>query len=220
MEMHRVQVLARVHHAPAHGVAGGIREPLGVRPRQPVDREQSPAPVSQQRILCRVLPRSDDEHAIVCGRRARCRRIDDERARELRVRAARHHRGGGRRAREVEVCPHGTRGEANVACLARREHERVGGAIVITQAPHHRAHIEKIVYGHAHLRARRNSKQRAGNRRVVSGLGERLHGERDAEVAIGEPRGVAELEGDGEGVVGERASRCRVVVRVCWDDGY
>jgi hypothetical protein len=76
MEMHHMEVIAAVDHAPPHRVAGGEHQALGVGPGPPVHCVQ----LELQLRRVTLHPTREDEDAIVY---APIGRVDDECAHEL-----------------------------------------------------------------------------------------------------------------------------------------
>ena len=170
VQVHRVVIHRRVDPAPAHGVAGREVEPLGQRPRPPVDggREHIGARAGTDRVP-RHEKDAEDEHPI--WRNRTLGRIDDERPVELAVGSVPAFEGGrvGGRA-PVVVRAGGARIELDLPNMAGRNSQRIAAlGRPSTQPVQHERHStrEPIHDAGVNPRAGSHPDKRPGYRRCA-----------------------------------------------------
>ncbi len=212
VQMHRMQIGARVDHAPAYRVADRVGQPLRMGPRATVDHREH-ALATRAGAVDRVAPRADHEDAVV---RPHAGGVHDDRAGELGVLVgAQRDRPAHRRA-PVEVGARQVEPEPHLARLAGREHERhrvrAQRAYACEQAVHAQRVVERVAYANRRLGPRGHANERPGDARRTVLLGERHHRRAGRVVAVAGPVGDPRDDSQREHAVPQRAGGDAVVV--------
>lgn len=127
VQVHRVGVRRSIDPPPAHCVANREGEPLGIRPRPPVDHHHVPRhPWLWSKRISGRCPNPDGEDSVGCYRR-RSGRVYHKRAVELAVASLLLVERLGRCAPHIEEGPRPPGSEADLACAARANLNRVDG---------------------------------------------------------------------------------------------
>ena len=213
VQVHRVVGLREVHEVPPHRVALRQVDALGVRPRQPIDRHRAVAEPRAARRVEREVPR-DHEHTVVLRLHParNVRRVDDDRAVELRVVVEPDVERLGADLAEVVERPRLGGSERHPLRRARCHDDAVSQATRRAESADDERLVERVVQHRLHLCADLHADERPRVLQRLAELGERGDVEALPLRALGEPRAAPRLEVDGQHAVHERAGGAAIVV--------